>query len=62
METYKIIRFFFNDDVENIVIERGLTLKEAQSHCRDEETNSKTCSDYTLENEKGPWFDGYEKE
>ncbi len=45
---YKIIRFRMNED--NEVIERGLTLQEAQEHCQDEATHGKG------------WFDGYEQE
>lgn len=46
--TYKIIRFRFKG--RNRVIKRGLTLEEAQAHCRRSDT-------------RGPgWFDGYDKE
>lgn len=65
MQTYKIVRMYFNDNVRNPTIETGLTLEEAQAHCRDPETSSCTCKSSkgkarTLV--KGPWFDGYEKE
>ena len=46
--TYMIIRFRFNGD--NEVVRRGLTLEEAQAHCRDEDTHGEG------------WFDGYEEE
>jgi hypothetical protein len=64
--TYKIVRNYFNhEEHPNRVIRRGLTLEEAQEHCRDPETSSKTCT--RSENKRrtkrcGPWFDGYEKE
>ena len=46
--TYRIVRMRFNKP--NKVIKRGLTLEEAQEHCRREDTH-------------GPgWFDGYEEE
>lgn len=48
METYKIIRFHFNEDSE--VIQTGLTLEEAQEHCRRDDTRG------------DGWFDGYEEE
>lgn len=46
--TYKIIRFQSNGDSE--VIDTGLTLDEAQAHCRREDTRG------------AGWFDGYEEE
>jgi len=46
METYKIIRMRFEG--KNRVIKRGLTLEEAQEHCRREDTHG------------DGWFDGYE--
>jgi hypothetical protein len=47
---YKIVRFTFDDDHpdNHKVIKRGLTLEEAQAHCRRDDTR-----------EKGVWFDGY---
>jgi hypothetical protein len=48
MKTYKIVRFQF--DAENETIRRGLTLEEAQAHCRREDTHG------------DGWFDGYEEE
>ena len=47
-ETYKIVRFRFDGDSE--VIARGLSLEEAQAHCRREDTHG------------DGWFDGYEKD
>ena len=47
--TYKIIRFMFED--KGRVIKRGLTLEEAQSHCRRDDTRK-----------EGVWFDGYDQE
>lgn len=63
---YKIVRHYFRDSrrVPRIMA-RDLTLSEAQQHCQDPETSSKTC---TTEKGKrhtrrfGPWFDGYDKE
>ena len=48
MTTYKIIRFRFNHD--KYVLKPGLTLDEAQAHCRREYTHG------------DGWFDGYEEE
>ncbi len=48
--TYKIVRFYSTERPSRIV-KRGLTLEEAQAHCRDPETRV-----------EGQWFDGYDKE
>jgi hypothetical protein len=50
-KTYKIIRFFFQEDINQTLL-TGLTLKEAQAHCRREDTH----------NPQDGWFDGYEEE
>lgn len=62
MTTFKIIRMFFNDDVPNRIIKRGLTQEQAQAHCSDPETSSSTCTNRAgLERTRkhGPWFDGW---
>lgn len=64
MTYYKIIRSFRDQGVDPMV-KRGLTLEQAQAHCKDPETSSSTCtSEEGLERTKrhGPWFDGYEEE
>jgi len=44
--TYKIVRFYFNDSPRTI--KRGITLEQAQEHCQRDDT-------------RGPgWFDGYD--
>jgi len=48
MTTYMIIRFRF--DRPSRIIKRGLSLAEAQAHCRREDTHGEG------------WFDGYEAE
>lgn len=61
--TYKIVRNFMHCD--NKVIKRGLTLAQAQTHCSDPETSSKTATSeeaVKLTRENGPWFDGYDPE
>ena len=63
--TYYIERLYFSSDVANKVLHRGLTLDEAQAHCRDPETSASTCADPKLKaltKRVGPWFDAYEKE
>lgn len=52
MTTYKIIRFYHpNIDKPNRVVHKGLTLEQAQQHCRDPKTRK-----------DGEWFDGYDEE
>jgi hypothetical protein len=65
MTTYRIIRHFFNTDRRNRVVKRGLTLEQAQEHCRDPETSSSTATSLQAQSrtrEMGPWFDGFEEE
>lgn len=57
---YKIVRSYFRGGKRTL--HTGLTLEEAQEHCRDPETSSRTCINpaNTRRTEKrGPWFDGY---
>ena len=59
---YKIVRSFFNGDKRTI--KTGLTLEEAQTHCKDPETSSSKATSaeakrYTEAH--GPWFDGYQE-
>jgi len=56
--TYSVIRFYA-DDRQRRVVKSGLTLAEAQTHCQDPETSSRTT---TTDDESGVWFDGYEHE
>ena len=63
---YRIVRFFFKHPAGTVrrAIKSGLTLEEAQAHCRNPETSSSTCT--TAERIRytervGPWFDGYEE-
>ncbi len=61
--TYRIVRMFFKGGKRTI--EKGLTLEEAQTHCKDPESSSKTATSSVARKrtrERGPWFDGYERE
>ena len=63
MERYKIVRGYFRGGRR--VIERGLSLEQAQAHCQDPETSSRTCTkarNVRRTKQRGPWFDGYEVE
>lgn len=62
METYKIIRFYQDQNWEPEVIMTGLTLAQARAHCKSRETSSTTATspEATARTaERGPWFDGY---
>lgn len=64
-ETYKVIRYFQNDEVGPKIVATGLTLEEAQAHCQDPESTSSKCkSQEGCERTKrfGNWFDGYREE
>ncbi len=63
MDKYKIVRMYQRGGKR--VIERGLTLEQAQQHCRDPETSSRTCTKAANKRrtaQRGPWFDGYERD
>lgn len=61
---YKITRSYFNRPGVHRTIKTGLTLEEAQAHCGDKETSSRTCTSAAGKartRRNGPWFDGYEE-
>lgn len=63
-DTYKITRTYRDVDRWE-TITRGLTLEQAQAHCRDPETSSSTCTTpegIERTERYGPWFDGYDKD
>lgn len=63
MDMYRIVRMYFKGTKR--VIKRGLTLEEAQAHCKNPETSSKTCTradQIRRTRDHGPWFDGYERD
>ena len=65
MATYRIVRMYQNPSIVSEWIDTGLTLEEAQDHCKDPETSSKTATHIkhtTLTKIFGEWFDGYEEE
>ena len=60
---YKIIRIY-RDTHKRRTIETGVTLEQAQAHCSDPETSSKTCTSAAGKRrtrQNGPWFDCYEE-
>jgi len=59
-KVYNIVRHYLGG--RNRIVRRGLTLEEAQAHCKDPETSSSTATKpegklRTLR--YGAWFDGY---
>jgi len=64
MTTYRIVRFFQGNHPRKIV-KVGLSLSEAQEHCQDPETSSRTATSSAAKQRttvKGAWFEGYEEE
>lgn len=63
---YKIVRFYRDsENLNHIVIRKGLSLEEAQAHCTDPETSSHTCTRPVGKARTavhGPWFEGYEEQ
>jgi hypothetical protein len=62
-ETYKIVRHYFKG--RKVTLQSGMTLQEAQEHCNDPDTSSRTCTDAAglkRTRDEGPWFDGYYRE
>ncbi len=65
MQTYKIVRMYFEAGTGERVIARGLTLEQAQAHCSNPETSSRTATSAKAKartRRLGPWFDGFEEE
>lgn len=61
MSRYNIVRMYFRGGKR--IIQRNVTLDEAQRHCGDPETSSSTATKYAGRQRTrrlGPWFDGYE--
>ena len=64
VEYYRIVRFYAKPGKRKLVINPRCTLAEAQRHCSDPETSSKTCTSdraKAITRRNGEWFDGYEK-
>jgi hypothetical protein len=60
---YKIVRMYFNERIPKRTIRTGLTLAEAQEHCRDPEASSSTCTKAAGKartRRLGAWMDGYQ--
>ena len=65
MASYKVLRFYESDSVETETVLTGLTLDQAQAHCKDPETSSSTCTNpegVERTARFGRWFDGWTEE
>lgn len=65
METYKVVRKFFDDAFEDEVLDEGLDLHVAQIYCKSPQSSSRTATEpelVALTEERGAWFNGYEEE
>lgn len=64
MDTYRLVRHYQYGQRKR-TIATGLTLEDAQAHCKDPETSSRTATSLKAQHRTrvlGPWFDGYAKE
>lgn len=62
MKTYAIYRHYSKEGIPARRMRSGLTLKQAQEHCNDPETSSKTAKRGRGGCQYGEWFDGYTEE
>jgi hypothetical protein len=59
---YRIVRCYMDRNIPKRTIATRLTLEEAQAHCSDPETSSRTCTTPASKartRKLGPWFDAY---
>ena len=62
-DRYDIVRQYQDPNKRSRVILRGLTLQEAQAHCSNPETSSRTCTSSkskAITRRNGQWFDAYQ--
>ena len=66
--TYRVVRFFKEEGLifhPSEVVKTGLSLEEAQAHCKSPESSSSTCTTeegHRRTIKRGDWMDGYDKE
>ena len=61
---YTIVRMYFDETKPSRTVKTGLTLEQAQAHCRDPETSSSTCTTASakrITTRNGEWFDSYKE-
>jgi len=67
VDTYRIVRFYFNRNLRcrERTLKTGLTIEQAVAHCEDPQTSSSTCTSKCGKHRTkmlGPWFEGFVKE
>jgi hypothetical protein len=63
--TYRIKRFYQNENYATETVARGLSLAQAKKHCSDPESSSTTATKRAAvarTTRRGPWFEGFEEE
>lgn len=55
-QKYKIVRRYFDETKPAKIMQRGLTLEEAQAHCQRDDTHA------PIKDGVRAWFDGYTEE
>jgi hypothetical protein len=63
-ERYNVRRVYFKKPGTKRLILRNVTLEQAQAHCSDPETSSRTCTNAVGKRrtrQHGPWFDSYDR-
>jgi len=62
-DRFDIVRQYQDPNKRSRIVLRGLTLQEAQAHCADPETSSRTCTTSkakAITRRNGRWFDAYQ--
>lgn len=65
MTKYKIVRCYRDAGIRQRTMRTGLTLEQAQAHCNDPETSSRTATGKAANattRRVGDWFDSYTEE
>jgi hypothetical protein len=63
--TYRIVRFYQNEDYDTEIVAHGLSLAQAKEHCSGPEASSTTATKRAAvarTTRRGTWFEGFEEE
>jgi hypothetical protein len=63
-KSYRVVRFYLNKPGQHRTVINRCTLAEAQAHCGNPQTSSRTATNRSARactKRNGPWFDGYEE-